>query len=236
MTKVVYNPWPNGKVPKHLQRPEIDELKRRGYVFDDPREIVSIFEEKVAKFAGSKYAVSVDCCTHAIELSFRYMMSKDVSNEFLTVGCPKHTYISAALVPMQLGLDVEFEDNKWEGKYLYSGTNIVDAAVLWEENMYQSGTLHCVSFQIKKIIPIGRGGMILTDDKNAYEWLKLASYDGRDLTLPYDHPQHLKMRGWHYYMTPEDCSRGIVLMDDIKQEGNTGTWESYPDITKMLKL
>lgn len=241
MTKIVYNPWPNGQVPEHLQRPELRQLKEMGYEFDDAREVVDMFEKKVAKFAGSKYAVSVDCCTHAIELCFRYTIKKypaliEYTHDVIGIGCPKHTYISAALVPMQLGLHVEFEDNEWEGKYLYSGTNIVDAAVLWEENMYQSGTLHCVSYQMKKIIPIGRGGMILTDDKDAYDWLKLARYDGRDLTLPYDHEDHLKMRGWHYYLDPESCARGIILMDSITQRGNTGSWKSYPDVTKMLKL
>lgn len=229
-----YNPWPNGKVPKHLQRIELEQLKERGYKFDDPREIVAMFEEKVAKFAGSKYAVSVDCCTHAIELSFRYLIHKDPSFIYSEIGCPKHTYISAALVPMHLGFNVYFEDNEWEGAYNYTGTNIIDGAVLWERGMYSSGTLHCISMQIKKVIPIGRGGIILTDDKDAYEWLKLASYDGRDLNLPYDDPNHVKMHGWHYYLDPESCARGIILMDEIKQEGNTGTWDSYPDVTKML--
>jgi dTDP-4-amino-4,6-dideoxygalactose transaminase len=35
--------------------------------------------------------------------------------------------------------------------------------------------LQVVSFQIKKRIPIGRGGIILTDDFEAYKWLKMAS-------------------------------------------------------------
>ena len=33
----------------------------------------------------------------------------------------------------------------------------------------------------KKKIPIGRGGAILTNDKKAYQWLKMARYDGRDI-------------------------------------------------------
>ena len=233
--KKTYNPWPNGKVPQHLQRTELEQLKQMGYSFADAREVVDIFESKVSAFAGSKYAVSVDCCTHAIELCFRYNLRYYPAYKHDIITMPRHTYISAALVPMQLGLTVAFESDEWEGAYTYGGTNIVDGAVLWEKGMYSSGTLHCVSFQIKKIIPIGRGGMILTDDKDAYEWLKLASYDGRDLSLPYDHENHLKMFGWHYYMTPEDCARGIILMDNIKQEGYSGTWENYPDVSKMIQ-
>ena len=45
--------------------------------------------------------------------------------------------------------------------------------------------IQVVSFQIKKRIPIGRGGMILTDSKDAYDWFKYASYDGRDLRKYY---------------------------------------------------
>ena len=32
-------------------------------------EIVGKFEESVAEYFGAPYAVAVDCCTHAVELS-----------------------------------------------------------------------------------------------------------------------------------------------------------------------
>ena len=73
--------------------------------------------------------------------------------------------------------------------------------------------------------------MILCDKKEEYEWLKLASYDGRDLNTPYDSPGHVKMEGWHYYMTPEDAARGIILMDQTPRVNeDQGGWENYPDI------
>jgi dTDP-4-amino-4,6-dideoxygalactose transaminase len=61
--------------------------------------------------------------------------------------------------------------------------------------------LQVVSFQIKKRIPIGKGGIILTDDFEAYKWLKMASYDGRDLNLPYTDENHVQMLGYHMYDT-----------------------------------
>ena len=64
MTK--FNSWPSGKLPINFQRPELDLIKQLGYDWTDPRDVVDIFEKKVAKFAGSKYAVSVDCCTNGI--------------------------------------------------------------------------------------------------------------------------------------------------------------------------
>ena len=61
-----FNSWPSGKLPKEFQRPELDYIKTQGYEWNDPRDVVDIFERKVAEFAGSKYAVSVDCCTHGV--------------------------------------------------------------------------------------------------------------------------------------------------------------------------
>jgi len=42
---------------------------------------VDEFEKAIAKFYGSTFAVAVDCCTHAIELSLRY-------NKVLAATCP----------------------------------------------------------------------------------------------------------------------------------------------------
>ena len=82
-------------------------------------------------------------------------------------------------------------------------------------------------------MPIGRGGVVLTNDDDAARWIKLASYDGRDLTLPYTDPNHIKLEGYHMYMTPEDAARGIILMDsvpDVNQD--SGGASNYPDISQ----
>lgn len=235
---ITYNPWPNGNVPEHLQRPELKQLKEAGYQFNDAREVVDIFEKKVAEFVGSKYAVSTDCCTHAMKLSLLYLLEIGEISKEDTLSIPKNTYISAAMLLFELGFEnIKFDDVKWTGAYSINPTRVIDAAVQWRKHMYVGhNALQCLSFQIKKTIPIGRGGMILTDDKEAYEWLKLARYDGRDMSLPYDHPDHIKMNGYHYYLTPECCARGILLMDQIKSEGETASWQNYPDVTKMLKI
>jgi len=73
-----------------------------------------------------------------------------------------------------------------------------------------------LSFQIKKTLPIGRGGAILMNDQNAYKWLKKACYDGRDLNIPYDDDRFSEL-GWHFYMTPEDAARGLILFQKISE-------------------
>lgn len=228
---VNYNPWPNGNIPLNLQRPELARLKDAGYQFGDAREVVDMFESKVAKFAGAKYGIAVDCCTHALELSLLYSLYKGwIDKEPVII--PQHTYISVPMMLMRLGFPVRLLDCKWGGMYQIGGTDVWDAAVLWKKGMYKGG-LHCVSFQIKKKIPIGRGGMILTNDKEACEWFRLARYDGRDMSIPYDKEGHIKMHGYHYYMTPEDAARGILLIDQINDEGY-GRWDNYPDLNEML--
>lgn len=52
MSDYKYNPWPICKIPKELQRHELDKLTDLGYKFSDPREILEIFEEKIAMFTN----------------------------------------------------------------------------------------------------------------------------------------------------------------------------------------
>lgn len=229
--KYKYNSWPLGKLKKEHQRPEPEQIKEK-YPWEDARDIVDIFESKVADYFGAKYAVSVDCCSHAIFLSFQYLKSLGISN--IEVVIPKQTYISVPLQVLHAGFRFRFADIKWQGYYQLKPTNIIDAAVIWQKMAYISGSLMCLSFQLKKAIPVGKMGVILTDNTKAYDWLRLARYDGRDLTTPYDSKNHVKMLGWHMYATPEDCARAILLMDQIEEKGAYMGYENYPDITKMI--
>ena len=225
MSKYQYNPWPLGHISEDLQRPDLAKLKTMGYEFGDPREVIELFETKVANFAGSKYAVAVDCCSHGIFLSLKYLNATGI------ITIPAQTYISIPMQILHSGCKVKFEDTHWEGMYQLKPYPIFDSAVRWNKGMYQGG-FQVLSFQIKKRIPIGRGGMILTDDKEAYNWLKKASYDFRDLTIPY--PQNIyDFVGWHYYMTPEDAARGLILMDQTPTfNEDIASWVNYPDISK----
>jgi dTDP-4-amino-4,6-dideoxygalactose transaminase len=234
--KTHYNPWPLGKVPKHFQRPELDQLKQLGYKFDDARNVIDIFEAKVAKFAGSKYAVAIDCCSNGIFLSLKYLQSIGELSPNQLITIPKMTYISTPMQIIHVGNKVAFEELEWSGVYRLKGTRVWDGAVRWNLGMYVGDeALQVVSFQIKKRIPIGRGGIILTDSLEAYNWLKLASYDGRDLNTPYTSEDHVQMIGYHMYMTPEDAARGIILIDQTPQNNeDTGDHTTYVDVEKIF--
>jgi dTDP-4-amino-4,6-dideoxygalactose transaminase len=223
-----FSKWPLGKLSDAIERPEMALLKQAGYNWADPYDIVEEFERQVAEFAGSKYAVAVDCCSHGLFLAMKYF---DASG---TITIPSCTYVSVAMQVLHAGCQVEFEDLKWSGVYQLKPYPIWDGAVRWCRGMYVGG-IQVVSFQIKKRIPIGRGGMILTDDQQAYNWLKKARHDGRDMSTCYVH-DNFEFAGWHYYMTPEDAARGILLMTAIPGDyEDSGSSDTYVNLsTKTL--
>ena len=65
---------------------------------------VKDFENELANFFGSPYAVAVDCCTHGVELCLRYHNVKSIS-------VPKRTYLSIPFLANKLNID--FHGNVW---------------------------------------------------------------------------------------------------------------------------
>ena len=187
---------------------------------------VSRFEDTIADFFGAPYAVAVDCCTHGIELCLRLQDSNDVS-------CPKHTYPSVPFVFEKLGLHWSFRDQEWEDYYCIGNTNIYDAAVLWKQNSYIAHTQMCLSFQFKKHLCLGRGGMILLDDRESYDCLKKMRYDGRVDDVPWTE-QNIDTVGYHYYMTPETAQLGLDLFPSASST-TPPKWDHtcYPDLSAM---
>jgi len=188
-------------------------------------ESVSFFEKEIAKFYGAPYAVATDSCTHALELSLRYCNA-------LTIHVPKRTYISIPMLSEKLNIKRYWRDEEWVNSYeIYP--NIIDAAVLWEPNSYITGTFMCLSFQFQKHLGLGRGGMILTDDKNAAYQLKKMTYDGRLPEIPW-REQNIDTIGYHYYMTPENAAFGLIkLPDAIEKKPRQWTINDWPDLTQM---
>ena len=200
-----------------------DIIEPMGYIIKDPWDIVCVFEKMIAEYAGSKYAAAVDNCTNALFLSLKYLKAEG------RIKVPARTYVSVPQVIIHAGCEVEFEDYEWNGVYNLDPYPIVDGATRFRRAMYIPDTFQCLSFHIKKTLPIGKGGMILTNDQEAYKWFKKARYEGRDLSVPYDE-DHIDMLGWNMYMPPEQAAYGIKLFLKI-QENNPdcgGSWK-YPD-------
>jgi len=187
---------------------------------------VKRFENIVANYFGAEYGVATDSCTHAIELCLRYDLVDKTS-------CPKHTYLSIPMTLMKLGIAWHWNYEEWKSYYFLSGTRVVDAAVLWEKNSYIPGSLMCLSFQFKKHLSIGRGGMILTNNRDEYITLKSMSYDGRNTDIPWME-QDISQIGYHYYMTPESAEYGLQQFHKVKDTTpKQWSYSDYPDLSNI---
>lgn len=191
----------------------------------NPFTVVSLFEEVVAEYTGAPYAVAVDSCTNALFLCCKYL-------QVVSVIIPSETYLSVPQSIIHAGGTVVFDKtmNNWKGIYELYPYPVFDAAKRFTSGMYIYNAFMCLSFHIKKILPIGKGGMILTDDEEAVEWFKKARYEGRS-EVPY-HLDDIDSLGWNMYMTPEQAARGMYLLSVLPKH-NEDLTEGYRDLTEF---
>jgi len=189
-------------------------------------DVVTEFEKSVAEYAGAKYGVAVNSCSNAIMLSVKYLL---INGSAKTFALPKHTYVGVPYAILNGGGLIHFTDIIWKGAY-YIGLEIIDSARRLQKNMYIPDTFYCLSTHETKHLPIGDGGMILTDDKRAYDALRQMRFDGRtpglsvfddDFTLP----------AFHCQLKPPSAVRGLMLMTGIKDYYEDLPGE-YPDLSK----
>ena len=195
--------------------------------FDQPWQVVDHFEKTIADFFGAPYAVATDSCTHALELCLR------AANIQGPLVIPRHTYMSVPMMLDKLGISYHLEQIIWSGWYEVVTDQILDAATLWERDSYVPGTAMCVSFQFKKHINLGRGGMILLDHEATYHRLQRLVRDGRDRSLTQWEDDIIEP-GFHYHMTPEQCALGIRLFSE-KKDIPARRWgnEDYRDLLEL---
>jgi dTDP-4-amino-4,6-dideoxygalactose transaminase len=193
-----------------------------------PYKIVRQFEETIAEYAGSKFAVAVESCSAAIFLS---CLCVPMRHGVVTI--PRFTYPSVPASILHAGGYVDFSPDPWRGVYKLEPYSIVDGALRFRRGMYQGG-LHCLSFHAKKLLPIGRGGMILTDDEETVRWFRIMRFDGRE-ERDLSQQQVIHHLGWNMYMQPEQAARGLLLFNMIKNrelEDLDVEAQGYPDLSR----
>lgn len=194
----------------------------------DPYNIVRDFENTIAEFAGAPYGISVESGSAAIFLCCLFCKVKNINEVII----PRYTYPSVPSSIVNAGGRVAFKDiDYWQkaGYYVLENTPIIDSAKRLSKDMYDKNYFACLSFHGKKLLPIGRGGMILTDNKAAYDWFKIARFDGRhEQSLSKD---KLVMAGWNMYMTPMQAARGLELFQWLPDK-NISLPDSYQDLSK----
>jgi dTDP-4-amino-4,6-dideoxygalactose transaminase len=189
---------------------------------------ISDFESKIANYTGSKYAVSVDCCTNALLLCFAYLKPKEII-------LPKNTFIGVAAAAHHTRCAVIFKDIEWSGLYKIDPTNIYDSARRFTKNMYIQNSFICLSFHYKKHLKIGRGGAILTDNEKAYEWFKLARNNGKDIAKPLSENIY-EFPGYNMLLHPDLAEKGSHLLDALPRDNCDMGYEYYGDLSRQIRF
>jgi dTDP-4-amino-4,6-dideoxygalactose transaminase len=178
-------------------------------------DVVDDFEAMLAAYTGAPHVVTVDSCTNALFLSLLWHRDHHtlIRGE---VGLPRRTYVGVAHAVRNAGFKIRWEDYDWEGTYQLGGTCVFDAAKRFTSRMYVDleKRLMCVSFQAYKILPIGRGGAVLTDDAETALWLRRARFDGRDR----DDENNGHVPGFHMYLDPPSAARGLWLLRGLSKD------------------
>lgn len=171
--------------------------------------ITALFEQELCKYLGSPYAVAVDSATSAIDLC---LLRENVAGMIISI--PERTYMSAPCSIRQAGATLVFrpvEGTTLTGEYNFGGTRIWDSALRFTADMFRPGQLQCVSFTgCYKHLKIGKGGAILCDREEDYEFFKRARNSGRG-EMSY-HLDNFTMLGRNVYMQPTVAALGLLLM------------------------
>ena len=186
------------------------------------------FEQSLSDFTGAPYAVMTDCCTHALELCFRY-------DKVEFCAFTPFTYLSIPMLMHKLKIKFVYEtdETQWVGEYRFRKTRIWDSARLLQRNMYRPGQIQCLSFGHGKPLQIGRGGAILLDDAEAYNTILQQRYDGRDLTVnPWETQKTFRV-GYHYKPTIEEAEQGLALLQGVKELNPEPKQVLYPDLRQI---
>ena len=202
--------------------------------------ITDDFEDKLAHYTGSRFAVAVDNMSNALFLALYYENHIKKSIKDGWVGCPSRTYPSVPCEIIHSGLKIEWEPVKGstlKGAYNLTNSNVWDSALRFTADMYIPKSHMCLSFTGPyKHFKLSKGGAILTDNYDAYSWFRRARYSGRR-EVSY-HQDNFDMIGWNFYMMPELAARGLLLMGQFYEIGgikkeNDDLELPYPDLSKF---
>jgi len=182
------------------------------------------FEQDLAEYTGSPYAIVTDGGTHAIELCMRW-------DSIQQTAFTAYTYLSVPMLMHHLRINYILTTEEWQGEYQFHGTRIWDSARKLEHNMYREGQLQCLSFGWTKPLQLGRVGAILTDDPEIYDVVSRWRSDGRDLRItPWDKQETFGL-GFHYCPTLELCAKGSELLKTLEPQNQK---VEYPDCRNIV--
>jgi dTDP-4-amino-4,6-dideoxygalactose transaminase len=172
--------------------------------------IVSDFEKQFCSYVGAPYGCAISSATNAI---FLLLLGKSV-----TVKLPSMLPAVVANSVVNSGNKVEFvDDTSWVGHSYTLHQNIIDSAQRVDKNQYanesQKGDVMFFSFYPTK--PVGGidGGIVVSDDKELIDWIRMASMNGmRYSEDSWDREQ--VFAGWKMYM---NSSQAFVALQNLNK-------------------
>lgn len=167
---------------------------RSGWVVLGPKTLE--FEEAFAKYVGADYAVFVDSGTAALFLALKASIrSRKINVEYINI--PSLTFVSDIEVVIHAGLEPFFVDihadtlcidgdldytmpTNFAGRLAKCRGVVVDSCHRIEKDdvSHNPDAMWCYSFYATKNMSTVQGGMIVTNSKSVYEWLKKARDHG----------------------------------------------------------
>lgn len=211
--------------------------------------ITENFENELAKYTGAKYVVCVDNQSNGLFLALYYWMQKrkkERKEKFAyieIIDVPQRTYPSVPCEVIHAGAKVNFtkvDGETIKGAYQLTPSNVWDSALRFTADMYIPNSMMCVSFTgAYKHFKLSKGGAILLDDLDAYNWLKKARFSGRsECSYHEDDFDENPVIGWNFYMMPELSARGLLLINqfynaDGSKKHNEDLELPYPDLSKF---
>ena len=194
---------------------------------NNPFKEVEYFENDLCKYTKAPYCVAVDSCTNALFLTLKYFNVKNKVTIF-----PRKTYLSMPMMALANDNTVYFREYEWRGYYqievpempnliIYDSAKRLryadfrEMAVGARHDICDSETCNnhkkmvvLKSFHMKKHITSisGKGGAILTNDEDFYNWALKARWEGREPYSDYkDKEQDISIIGYNMNMTPEEA-------------------------------
>ncbi len=205
--------------------------------------ITEDFEKELCRYTGAPFALATDNQTNAVAICLMRWVQKQEAeygamwNRIIEI--PPNTYPSIPAEIKLAGLWIDFmpprPDKLLRGEYRLAPSNIWDSALRFTAAMYRPGQMQCISFTgAYKHLKLGKGGAILLDNKEDYEWLKRARNSGRGECSYHD--DTFTQLGRNCYMHPSVAALGLQLIQqfynpDGSKKHNEDVCLPYPDLS-----
>ena len=182
----------------HVNDYIIDTSKFRPLLHD---KIVDEFEQNIADFVGAKYACSFHSATMAIFLAL-----VEKSRETITIPSIIPPVVANAILCSGHGLNYR-DDVNWVGNsyilHQFEDYKVIDSAQQLTENQFKEQAndedLMIFSFYPTKPVGSSDGGLIVSNDKEKIDRLRILSRNGMSLEKN-SWERNILLPGWKMYM------------------------------------